>query len=83
MLKDLLVLIGMSFRRVIPEEGIAVEVPNKVKRVIFCTGKVYYDLLKERKNQDLEGQVALTRLEQVSVLILTEKKTLFVFSHRL
>ncbi|XP_053161746.1 2-oxoglutarate dehydrogenase-like, mitochondrial isoform X3 [Hemicordylus capensis] len=57
---------GTSFRRVIPEEGPAAETPGDVKRVIFCTGKVYYDLIKERKNQDLEKEVAITRLEQIS-----------------
>ncbi|CAM5128613.1 unnamed protein product [Eretmochelys imbricata] len=57
---------GTSFRRVIPEDGSAAHAPNEVKRVIFCTGKVYYDLIRERKNQDLEKQVAITRLEQIS-----------------
>ncbi|XP_015269491.1 PREDICTED: 2-oxoglutarate dehydrogenase-like, mitochondrial [Gekko japonicus] len=57
---------GTSFRRVIAEEGPAAETPGEVKRVIFCTGKVYYDLIKERKNQDLEKEVAITRLEQIS-----------------
>lgn len=50
----------------IAEEGPAAETPGEVKRVIFCTGKVYYDLIKERKNQDLEKEVAITRLEQVN-----------------
>lgn len=49
----------------IPEEGLAAETPAEVKRVIFCTGKVYYDLIKERKNQDLDKEVAIIRLEQV------------------
>lgn len=53
----------------IPENGLAAHAPHEVKRVIFCTGKVYYDLVKERKNQDLEKQVAITRLEQVRSLI--------------
>ncbi|XP_028585075.2 2-oxoglutarate dehydrogenase-like, mitochondrial isoform X1 [Podarcis muralis] len=57
---------GTSFRRVIPEEGPAAEAPGEVKRVIFCTGKVYYELVRERKNQDLEKEVAITRLEQIS-----------------
>lgn len=53
----------------IPENGPASQAPEEVKRVILCTGKVYYDLVKERKNQDLETQVAITRLEQVSSLV--------------
>lgn len=31
---------GTSFRRVIPEEGIASQDPSKVERLIFCTGKI-------------------------------------------
>ncbi|NXL68585.1 OGDHL protein, partial [Chordeiles acutipennis] len=57
---------GTTFQRVIPENGLAAHAPQEVRRVIFCTGKVYYDLVKERKNQDLEKQVAITRLEQIS-----------------
>ncbi|XP_016892630.1 2-oxoglutarate dehydrogenase-like, mitochondrial isoform X2 [Cynoglossus semilaevis] len=57
---------GTKFRRIVPEEGPASERPDQVKRVIFCTGKVYYDLAKERKQHNLEGDVAVTRLEQIS-----------------
>jgi 2-oxoglutarate dehydrogenase E1 component len=38
---------------------------KKVKRVIFCSGKVYYDLLKSRSERKLEN-VALVRVEQLS-----------------
>lgn len=57
--------LGTSFQRVIPEDGAAARTPGQVRRLIFCTGKVYYDLVKERSSQGLEGQVAITRLEQV------------------
>ncbi|ETE69015.1 2-oxoglutarate dehydrogenase-like, mitochondrial, partial [Ophiophagus hannah] len=57
---------GTKFKRVIAEEGVAAESPGDVNRVIFCTGKVYYDLVKERKSQDLEKAVAIIRLEQIS-----------------
>ncbi|KAK1166438.1 2-oxoglutarate dehydrogenase-like, mitochondrial [Acipenser oxyrinchus oxyrinchus] len=60
------IITGTRFRRVIPEEGPAAQNPDKVKRVIFCTGKVYYELAKERKQQDLENEVAICRLEQIS-----------------
>lgn len=56
---------GTSFLRVIPEDGAAARAPERVRRLIFCTGKVYYDLVKERSSQGLEEQVAITRLEQV------------------
>ncbi|KAL2083570.1 hypothetical protein ACEWY4_021343 [Coilia grayii] len=57
---------GTKFQRIIPDSGPASQNPEKVKRVIFCTGKVYYELAKERKQHSLEGQVAIIRLEQIS-----------------
>lgn len=56
---------GTSFQRLMPEDGPAAHSPEQVQRLIFCTGKVYYDLVKERSSQGLEKQVAITRLEQV------------------
>lgn len=56
---------GTKFKRLIPDQGPAAEDPAQVKRVIFCTGKVYYELAKERKQQKLEKDVAIVRLEQV------------------
>ncbi|KAI4891585.1 hypothetical protein NFI96_020977 [Prochilodus magdalenae] len=57
---------GTKFRRIIPDEGSASQNPSKVKRVIFCTGKVYYELAKERKQLKLEDAVAIVRMEQIS-----------------
>lgn len=56
---------GTSFQRVIPEDGAAARAPEQVRRLIFCTGKVFYDLVKERSSQGLDERVAITRLEQV------------------
>lgn len=38
--------------------------PEKMKRVILCTGKVYYDLLAERRERDI-NDVMILRLEQL------------------
>jgi 2-oxoglutarate dehydrogenase E1 component len=38
--------------------------PAKIKRVVFCSGKVYFDLLQARDKQGLES-VAIVRLEQL------------------
>uniref|UniRef100_A0A8C2L2W0 2-oxoglutarate dehydrogenase-like, mitochondrial n=1 Tax=Cyprinus carpio TaxID=7962 RepID=A0A8C2L2W0_CYPCA len=57
---------GTKFLRIIPDGGPASNHPEKVKRVIFCTGKVYYELAKERKQLKLEEDVAIVRLEQIS-----------------
>ncbi len=38
--------------------------PEKVKRMVFCTGKFYYDLLAEREKLQRED-IALIRIEQL------------------
>jgi len=38
--------------------------PKKVKRVVMCAGKVYYDLLQERRNRE-QDDVAIIRIEQL------------------
>ncbi|XP_036766185.1 2-oxoglutarate dehydrogenase complex component E1 isoform X1 [Manis pentadactyla] len=57
---------GTHFQRVIPEDGLAAQYPENVKRLLFCTGKVYYDLTRERKARGVAEQVAITRIEQLS-----------------
>jgi 2-oxoglutarate dehydrogenase E1 component len=58
-------LLGTSFRRIYPEEGAAAQNPAEVKKIIFCSGKTYYDLNKERKDNKLESQIAIVRIEQL------------------
>jgi 2-oxoglutarate dehydrogenase E1 component len=51
-----------GFQMVIPEtEKIAAK---KVKRVVFCAGKVYYDLVAERAKRSIDD-VAVVRIEQL------------------
>jgi 2-oxoglutarate dehydrogenase E1 component len=38
---------------------------DKVKRVVFCSGQVYYDLAAAR-NKDKKNDVAIVRIEQFS-----------------
>jgi 2-oxoglutarate dehydrogenase E1 component len=38
--------------------------PSKVKKVLFCSGKVYYDLLEEKESKDRKD-VAIVRIEQL------------------
>ena len=38
--------------------------PDKIKRVILCTGKVYYDLLAERRERGIKD-IRILRLEQL------------------
>jgi 2-oxoglutarate dehydrogenase E1 component len=39
--------------------------PKKVERVIFCSGKVYYDLIKYRQENNLKDAAAIIRIEQL------------------
>ena len=54
---------GSSFQYVIPETD-AILPPEQVKRVVLCTGKVYYDLLQERRDKGVKD-VAIVRVEQL------------------
>ncbi len=53
-------LSARGFRRVLPEK---VSQPAAIRRVLLCSGKVYYELLAERKARQRED-VALVRVEQ-------------------
>jgi len=51
-----------SFQPIIPEaEDLAVK---KTRRIVFCSGKVYYDLLEARQIHGI-ADVALVRVEQL------------------
>ncbi|XP_011873004.1 PREDICTED: 2-oxoglutarate dehydrogenase, mitochondrial isoform X3 [Vollenhovia emeryi] len=61
-----LMLEDTQFLRVIPEEGPAAQNPNGVKRLLFCSGKVYYDLKKARTERNTDDKIAIARVEQIS-----------------
>jgi 2-oxoglutarate dehydrogenase E1 component len=54
---------GTCFQEVLPDPSPTLD-PAKVTRVVFCTGKVFYDLLKHRDENDLSN-TALIRIEQL------------------
>jgi 2-oxoglutarate dehydrogenase E1 component len=53
---------GSAFQRIIPD--LANLDPKKVKRVLLCSGKVYYDLASHRAESKRED-VAILRAEQI------------------
>jgi len=55
-----------DFKRLVPDEGPASQNPEGVRKLILCTGKVYFDLLRERKDAGLEDKIAISTLEQIS-----------------
>ncbi|KAL6070972.1 DHTK1 dehydrogenase [Balamuthia mandrillaris] len=53
---------GTHFLPVLPDTFVD---PSQVEKVIFCTGKLYYDLAKERESKGLKD-TALVRVEEFS-----------------
>jgi len=54
------------FKRLIPEiEPELLNQPDSIERLIFCSGKVYYDLLTERRKRAIKN-TAIVRVEQIS-----------------
>ena len=51
------------FQRLIGETD-EIQAPTKVRRVVFCSGKVYFDLLKARRAAK-QDDIALVRIEQL------------------
>ena len=61
---------GSSFHRVLHDDAerginttIKLQDPDKIRRVLLCSGKVYYDLLDEREKRGIDD-VYIMRLEQ-------------------
>jgi 2-oxoglutarate dehydrogenase E1 component len=54
---------GTSFRRILAETDQLVD-GAKVRRVILCSGKVYFDLLAERRKRKIDD-IAIMRIEQL------------------
>lgn len=54
---------GTSFKPVNPETDPEID-PKKVRRVIFCSGKVYYDLVAARRERGIKD-MAIVRLAQL------------------
>ena len=60
-----LLMLGSSFLRLIPDKNITDS--THVKRLVFCSGKIYYELVKQMKVCDLDDCIAISRIEQVHV----------------
>ncbi|XP_039288757.1 2-oxoglutarate dehydrogenase-like, mitochondrial [Nilaparvata lugens] len=54
---------GTMFKPYLPDPQVPAS--DKVKKLIFCTGKVYYELSEERANKKLIDSIAISRIEQL------------------
>jgi 2-oxoglutarate dehydrogenase E1 component len=54
---------GTSFREILDDEAPLAD-PNRITRLIFCSGKVYYDLVEFRKENNIKN-AAIVRVEQI------------------
>jgi 2-oxoglutarate dehydrogenase E1 component len=61
------------FQPVIPEVDASIE-PCRVKRLLLCSGKVYYDLLEARRKRNIT-EVAIIRIERLYPFPYDEVKT--------
>ena len=66
---------GKSFQEVLVDPITHKKAKPNVKRVLLCSGKIYYDLLL-KKHQDKRDDVAIIRLEQLHPLPETQLDTL-------
>ena len=59
--------VGLRFQRVIPEveEKVKKVEPSKIKKLIICSGQVYYDLVKSRAKRGIDDIVVI-RMEQIA-----------------
>jgi 2-oxoglutarate dehydrogenase E1 component len=58
-----------AFQRIIPDDP-AID-PSKARRLVMCTGKIYYDLL-ERRERDEVDDIGIMRVEQLYPLRASE-----------
>ncbi|TWT92973.1 2-oxoglutarate dehydrogenase E1 component [Neorhodopirellula pilleata] len=62
------IVAGGSFQKILPDRKVPLE---NAKRVLLCTGKIYYDLLQQRRELEIEN-VPILRVEQLYPLALEE-----------
>ena len=56
---------GLRFQKVIDDQSKDLVSDDKIRKVVFCSGQVYYDLDAERTKRDIKD-IAIVRLEQIA-----------------
>ncbi len=62
--------VGTGFQRVIREDSFDLLPADQIRRVVLCTGKLYFELVQERDARAIKD-IAILRLEQLYPLPLT------------
>lgn len=57
-------VLGTRFQEIIDDASIGSRSNKKVKRLLLCSGKVYFDLLKKQRDES-RSDVAIVRVEQL------------------
>ncbi|XP_023011751.1 2-oxoglutarate dehydrogenase complex component E1-like [Leptinotarsa decemlineata] len=57
---------GSEFHRLIPAEGPASENPEGVEKLMFCSGKIFYEVAKLLKEKGIDSKIAMARVEQIT-----------------
>ncbi len=55
-------LVSGAFRPILDDAG--APDPSRVRRLVFCSGRLYFDLVAARQKRGLESEIALLRIEQ-------------------
>jgi 2-oxoglutarate dehydrogenase E1 component len=55
---------GTCFREMLDDPGILATEPKRIQRLVFCSGKVFYDLLAYRNEHNIKS-TAIIRIEQL------------------
>lgn len=56
---------GLRFKRVLDDIHPTLVSDNQVRKIVYCTGQVYYDLEAARKKRGVDD-VAIVRVEQIA-----------------
>ncbi|MCB0640165.1 MAG: 2-oxoglutarate dehydrogenase E1 component [Phaeodactylibacter sp.] len=67
---------GHKFQEVIDDPEVGPRSGKKIKRLVLCTGKVYYDLVAEQR-ADQAKDVAIVRVEQLYPLPIKQLEDIF------
>ena len=57
--------VGLRFQRVIEETATDLVPDDQIRKVLFCSGQIYYDLEAERTKRGIKD-IAIVRLEQIA-----------------